>query len=358
MNVEAVISLVDRILDIEKKENIQHRLNDVLSHLQQLANSPAQASFQSEFAARLQALQNAEDSVQKLLLVADIKEISGLGGEQFFLQSSARVLRTLLASNPVTPTVAVSEFQTFIGERDAYLRHLRGISENLKALGFRPMSLTDGTKLSISIPPSLTGNELGKLATEIENLDRIIQFISQAVIGEGVEIQIESISTSIPKFIVNLAVPVALAFAGAVSWGLDSWKSYEQANLAREQARAAGLHSDIEIAEFFDERVRKQQDARIRDEALRIMSESRLSSSRPEQEQRLIWALDSLLGRLQRGLEVEVFLPPPSPHEEPELQTLRDLSTFLRYGPITQEVLRQLPAPPPKPETTGDQKKD
>ena len=154
--------IVDLLLDLETRLQIQTKLNEANGQLQNIISQPQQPSFQAQFSSTVEQLRGAGAHICEKLQPTQISLIDEIGGKKFFVVDLAGLIDDWVQKNGVTPAVTQQKLQQLVGERQNYIDQITGLRDSLKAVGIETTALVPGdAEIGILLPRELFKNELG-----------------------------------------------------------------------------------------------------------------------------------------------------------------------------------------------------
>jgi hypothetical protein len=201
MNASRLREIVDLLLDLELKFQIQARLNEANTALQNIIAQPQQPDFQRQFSSTVEQLRVAAAHIRGTLQPTQISLIEEIGGQEFFIVDLAALIDDWLQKNRITPAVTQQKLQQLLGERQNYIDQITRLRDSLNAVGIRATALVEGdAEIGILLPRALFNNELGSLIRELAEIKFILRAFSEVATGSIESIEVRQISTSDPQF--------------------------------------------------------------------------------------------------------------------------------------------------------------
>ena len=225
---------------------------------------------------------------------------------------------------------------------------MEGLQTSFEKLGVAPDEIQPGeAEAAFTLPRSLFSNELGGLIDELKVVRRIIRALAEAATGSVERIEIGTISTTSPEFFFALNALTVAMIGRAVTWSLDTWKQIEDIRKIRADLRKVGLDEVAGLTEVLDGQITKKINEAVDQKINDIIGvQDGVAGRKEEQRTDLIWALNALLQRIERGMTVKVNAIAPSNNEGVDERTQRafreisNLPNQLTFPtPTTQPVL-------------------
>ena len=319
MDASRLLALANELLRQDKQYEIQPLLEGVAASIQNLSNSPQQSEMQVAVADSVASLKGTLESLAHIQTPADLKALQELHAQQYFTRYLVEAIEESVAENGMTPAVAEKFARSLVEERQEFLDYLENIANGLSALGFEPTKLEEGeAEVGFQLPRALFNNELSGLIDELRAVQRMVRTFSEVATGSAEPIEVRQISTSDPTFWLLLGYGTAHLIGRVTTWALDRWKTVEEIRNLREQTRKSGVFTKDEIEGMFDKKIKETVDQAIADETEQLIAGSGADPGRKNELRTAVkWALEALLGRIERGMTIEIrYLPPPAANEE------------------------------------------
>ncbi|MCI5111393.1 MAG: hypothetical protein MRY75_12645 [Marivita sp.] len=316
MNTEKLSQLVESILSEEGKFGTQGNLDSVANALSNLASQPQEPRHQSELVKSLSNLETSVASFVASFSPRDYERVQHLFPGDFERDLVSEI-RKWISENPMSPNVVSQKVNTLRDERQQVLSYLQSFSESLGFFGFDYDELDEGTaELGFQIPRELFSNNLDGLIEELKQTQRMLRFVSEARTGSYNPAVVGSISTTDPLFFLGVSVPVAQQFGLLVTWAIGVWYTVEKIRKIRAETAQIQAFTEAEIKKIFDSKIQEQINQSVEAKVKEILENGNAPKNRHgELSGALTWVLEALLAKMERGLTVELRLPPP-PNEE------------------------------------------
>lgn len=317
MNAERLLELSDLLTTVDVRLEVQPSLQSLVNDLAQIISNPGHAAFQTQFAEKFDQFRSTWDKMASSFSPAQVNLISEIGGSSFFIDDFPSQLDASVRANGITPAVVRDELEAFRSERENYLRTLNSLRDSLMQVGVEPYKLeADSAEIGLLLPRDLFDNELGGLVKELHTVNRIIRAFSEVAVGGPEPVEVHQISTSDPIFFFGLDPTTIALLAGAVTWALNSWKNVEEIRKIRAETQKVKSFTTEEIENIFDSKIQKEIRIAIDQKVNELIPAKDGAGRHHEQRNDMAWALESILGRVERGMTVELrFLPPPAPKD-------------------------------------------
>jgi len=365
MNTSRLLSLIESLLEIDSHLGLQAKLVALRDAMRNYAGTPGGQPQQAAVAQSRQAFIDAASLLSDELLPTDEVRPKEIDAWQYFKPDIGTEVLTALNDNAALPHEAASKLSEMTLERGEFIDTLKNTVDNLRALGVKTSDLEPGeAEVGFVLPRLMFHNDLPGLITELREINKTIRIVSEVTLnGEVPPVKVKQISTSDPSFFFDVLPHVAVEIGKAVSWAVGIWHTIEQTKKARAETKALKIHTEKELAAFYDEKIKSMIQAEVEkkvDELTKGSSELRVN----EQKGLLRHSLNSLIARTERGMTVEVnaeLLPEPqndnvadgegssatglSPEmtaRQQELQQIRSIGAELRFPPPSEDPILQL----------------
>ena len=160
------------------------------------------------------------------------------------------------------------------------------------------------------IPRKIFENTVAGLAGEFRQIDRVVGFFSEAVLGKREPAILAQISTTDPSILVSAAPKVILAIAATIKFMVGVWKQVEHIRKVREETRGLNIANDHALKSF-DDHLKKVVDEAIEKQVQTIIPNGKAGREK-ELENGLRWSIEHLMSRVERGMTIEIKLLPPT----------------------------------------------
>ena len=357
MNAARLRELVDLLVDVESRFDVQSILNQMFNELNQITSSPGQPQFQTQFSQSLGKFRTSWQQMIEAFSPAQAKLLNEIGAGRFFLDDIPAEIEEETKDNNITPAVIRDKVQSIQSTREQYLTTIRELRDRLKSIGIEAYQLEPGTaEIGLLLPRDLFHNELSGLVKELHTLNRIIRAFSEIAVGKAEPVEIHQISTSDPVFFFGVDPATIALLGGAITWAIQSWKSVEDIRRVRAETQKLKSFTSDEVEDIFGKKIQKEIAIAVDQKVGELIPSADGAGRWNEQRNDMKWALESILGRVERGMTVEIrFLPPPDPkegelevHKPTTFDTLKEVAPQLRFpASDPSAVLTLPPATPP-----------
>ena len=350
MNVEILLELVDKIKSVEATRKTQNHLKNLSASSQKLAEQPQNQDCQKDFADKFKKFSS---SVQLFTQEFDDREqrrMEEIGVLDVLGENIVDNIAKIIQENSVSPAIIKDEIQKVEQNRDTILNHFNSLNQILGEYGFSIPGVPDKeAEMGFQVPREIFQDDFDALLKDLGKIKGIIQIFAEVSKSGSTEIKVRHISTSDPIFILAFDVYTIGIIDAAVTWALDTWRRVEEIRKIRADTKKTGQFSDEEVAKMFDSKIKSMIQEAIEKKA------EELKKSK-ETHSRLEWALRTLLAYVERGLTVEIRLPPAKKSDiqgeegeeskatdEEIFSSLRRIKSELKFVSAAEEPVLALP---------------
>jgi hypothetical protein len=326
MIVEHLSEIIEKLVEDEKKLTIQQFVESLRDNCSSLASAPQEPSYQQNVVNSLAKLGGAFTRFARDITAYDWERIEEINGSEFFDGLILEKVRTLLSENVMTPTVPHVFLAEYSSRRATFLQQLIGLKTGLLAVGISAYQAVEGkAELGFRLPRSFFGDNLDGLIKRLSTIKRVVNTFSEIKTGGVQEIEVRDISTTDPMFYFGVTVSVAVAVGKAFSWSLDMWKKVEDIRHVRAETAKLKIHSDAELEQMFDSKIKEQIAQSVKNEVVGQFGETP-TLRKAELAVALRDALETVLAIVERGVTLELrYTPQEEVDDEHSEETLQDI---------------------------------
>lgn len=319
MNTDKLKELVDRIHEAESKIGTQGKLKQLAGALNNVVSQPQNPDHQNELAQKLRDFKVGIEQFEHAFAPRDYLRVRALSPEAFDPEIPQRIEQAI-SENPMSPNIVSEMVKELQSSRNEVISKINELRTSMDYFDFGYASATPETaEVGFQIPRELFDNNLEGLIKELREIRMMIQYFSEATLGEYHPTTVGSISTTDPLIFLAMAEPIAKYFAGAVTWGIGVWFSVEKIRNIRAQTAQLQSFSPEEVEQIFDSKIKQEIEAEVEKKVDEIIAEGKAPQARHgELKGQLTWALNSLLAKMERGLTIELRIAPPIETEDDE----------------------------------------
>ena len=355
MDTRRSMRLARLAIKTDKSAGVTKEATNLRQQLDELASQPAAADVQMSVARALEAFRSSVDQAIVTLSPEELAQIAEVAGEQQFSPVHYTGVEQELRDNPATPATARDLLVGFMGARDVAFANLRQFLSTAEALGWDDEEQTEWpAEIGFKIPRQLFENRFDGLLGELRYLRRLLSHVSEAH-GQSVEdVKLSGLSTTDPVIVLGVCYLIAKELGGLTAWALAQWKTVEEIRKLRADAGKLKSFSDEEIEKIFGDKIRAEIELGIAKESARLVEAIKPAARKNELGNALSIDLKEFLGRIERGLTVEVRLISASDDAESEndddeatdktaeASELRAIAALLKFPPPSDNPVLQI----------------
>jgi hypothetical protein len=363
MNGSRLRQLVEIMLRLDDKHKIQSTIQELSSHLNNLASSPQDSGSQNGFKKTIEKLRVALNDICHELEPAQLRAIIDMDGQQYFIDDIAEILSDKIRNNPITTSVISQEFAMFVQKRAEYLAELTNLRDRLKTFKIDENQVEPGNaEIGFLIPRDIFSNRFDEFLRELNTINTILRIFSELQHGQIETITVSEISASDPLLFFGMSIETIGIVAGVITWGLHTLKTIEDIRKVRAETKKLGIHTQEEIAALFDDKITKKIDTEINMKIKDLSQKLETQAGRSKEIcNGLEWALRMILGKIERGWRVEARLGPPA-SEAPQSSTdaltqLKKSQREMVFPEVSGPAILPLPSEPKEKQDERRQKK-
>lgn len=357
MNTSKLKEIVEQVLNIEARIGLETKLSTLTSSLNNLAASPSEASYQTQVASSLETLLDARVEFRASFPPQEFERFMELASDEMSEEIDNEI-RDSIRNNAMSPSVAAKVVSDHLTELQGLFEEFTKLHEGLDFFKFSAQILTDEqAEIGFQIPRDIFDNSFAGLVHELGEIRKMMTFFSIVTLGKNEEATVGNISTTDPLFYLETIRPLATAVAAAVSWGIAVWASVEQIRKVRAQTAQIKAFTEKEVEDIFGKKIKTEIETLVDEKVKELIDGSPTTKNQKgELVGQLNWALNSLLAKLERGMTVELRIPPPQNVEEegegeerpmdPDYQELLDLQARLVFPRPSESPILEIPKDP------------
>ena len=342
MTIESFYETLKFAVEVDVRLRLQPSLEAIRETLNHLVTSPAHPQQQSSLASALKALDSAADELGRALNPSQRSSIVEVGGAEFFDPSIAAKVKTIVATNAMTPSVARDFVQDLADRRARYLTIVEQTLSGLDTLGVSGQEDAPGAvNMVFNVPRELFDNELESFAKELTFISQLIQHFSEAVTGEPEPVFLESSSSSVPAISVAASARVTESIATIVSKFLEAWEKAEKVRRIRRELIEVGLKK--QTFDDLTDQIRASVEAVIEESIQITLNSYNHDETRKHQlESSLRRDTRRLFGQIERGLAIQFNARPTADADEADriaLKAIDRMSREMKFPPMAAEPM-------------------
>lgn len=347
MDIGRIFRLTRLALEADGAASVSGTGSAVVQALSQLSSGPAETSYQQTAVAALDSFKQALKAANKILTPEEILAIEDLADAPLFTETLGDEVAEALRESPATPTTARDVAQGIVSKRELALARFRQFITTGSELRWDIEEPEDwNAEVSFQLPRSLFDNQFDGLIGELRYIRRLLQHLSELDGGAAAEVQLASLSTTDPLIALGVCLYLAKQVGNLTKWALEQWKSVEEIRNIRAQTRKLAAFSEEEVDSIFSDKIKKQIDAGVEAKVAELIAPIAETARGNELGNALRKDLPEYLGRIERGMRVEVRLisaPVVVEGEEtsPESE-MQDLANDLKFPPASTDPVLQI----------------
>lgn len=319
MNVERLHRIALDLKSDLKRNKIIALIQNVRDSLQNAVNNPAHGPYQTELITHLDSLYNAlehsdynEYSPGWKVIIKDISS-----GILFGILLEEHV-RDIFSQNTITPAKALEDITKIHDDIINFDSALTKILSAFSTLNIEEEDLEPGQcELGYMIPRKYVENKLSSLKKEINELNFILNSISEAVTGEKQEFEVKTISSSEFLLYILIGLKIGDVLSKATERILNQYKQILEIKVLRNQLKEKGVPASKTKA--IETHTNSMMEEEIKKIAQEVISEYYTGEDNPrknELENSIVISLNKLANRVDHGFNIEIRVEPlPQPEE-------------------------------------------
>jgi len=349
MDLSRAMRLLAKLRDEDQTTGVARYLATLRQRMDQLASSPADTNAQTAVVEDASKLRQALAIANVRFSPEELAHATQLVGLNLFKPDMVDQFEEALAQNPATPAVARDFLTKIEQQRDAAANHVQHILSSGKELGWTNDEQEGEweAEVGFKIPRDLFSNEFDRLIGEFRFLRRFLSNIAEIEGKALADIQLASLSTTDPLIVLGVAVVIAERVGKITKWALDCWKTLEEIRKIREETRKLKSFTEEEVEHIFGDKIRSEIDLAIEQKSKELASAVAENGRRHELENSFAMHLKEFLGRVERGMTVEIRLlaspaEPAGDDGDNETEAFQEMASSLRFPPPSPHPVLQI----------------
>lgn len=342
MDISRAIRLMSHLREVDQSESVSRLLTDLRQRMDQLVSSPTDSGTQTSVVEASRKLRQAIAAAISRFSPEELSNAHELATFDLFAPEIVAKFEQTLTENPATPAVARDVVANAEAERAKVLGLMQDVISAGGDLGWGDYEEAADweAEVGFKIPREIFSNEFDRLIGEFRFLRRFLSNVAEIEDQSLSDVKLASLSTTDPLIILGVAVVVAERIGKITKWALECWKTVEEIRKIREETRKLKSFSPDEVEAIFGDKIRAEVQASIDQKAKEIAASVADAGRRNELENSFAIHLKEFLGRIERGMTVEIrLLTAPVEHEADDNQEVEDFD----------DVVASLKFPPPSP---------
>ena len=333
------------LYDLDSRLALQSYLESIREALNNLVTQPANPNHQGNLANSLKNFEEAAKKLSESITPSVASMIAEMGGTDLFAQDIADKVKTSIAMNAMTPSVARDFVQELASRRATFLATVRTTMDGLQKLKVSDAPPeAGGADLAFLIPRDLFENDLADFAKELSYLSRLMNDFTEASTGQAEPVQLKDLSSSVPTVGLLAGVATIYAIAKVIDKFTEAWKRIEEIREIRD--RLAKRSTKKLALEELDEEITSTMEEVVEESTSEVMLEYQGEPGRKHELQNALHQdLRRLFGQLERGLTVEFRANTSGADgdgehgDEKTLAAVADLARKIEYPRVLGEPL-------------------
>jgi hypothetical protein len=322
MNVERLHKiLIDLNLEMQTDKTIT-LLTQARDHLQNQINQPTQAAHQTNLVKSITTLNDVLiDSGYNKYSPSWKAIISEISGELLLGIPLKNKIEQIFASNSITPAKALEDIKIILTDLQSFQTAITNTLNGFKVMKIGKEDLDEGQcELGYTIPRKFVQEKLSELKKEINELNFILNNISEAVTGEKQEYKVKTISSSDFLLYIIIGLQVADVLSRATERILNHYKQVLEIKALRNQLKEKGIPSaKTKVIETYANGMMKSEIKKIAKEVINEYYNG-TNGRKNELENGLRISFNKIANRIDKGFNVEIRVAPlPETEEEDEI---------------------------------------
>ena len=351
MNAEQISQFAAWLLDEEENLGVQQSLQNITSHLTNMIAQPQSLQYQNSLVESLNLLETEVRTIAKSYDISEWRTLERIGASPYFSLRLYDDIKEILSKHSITPAVALTEISQLAERRNAYIASLENVRNGLSAIGVVDDDI-EHPEIGFQIPRDLFKNNLDGLINELRAIKRILRAASEMSVGSVESITVRQIHTSNPTFYFSIATGTIVNIGLITNWCIEKWKQIEDIRKVRAETKKLSSFTNEEVENFFDAKIKAKIEKDIDEKLSALIGPQGVSGRKAEQRIDMAWALEAMLARIERGLIVEIRLPPPPSdvvegdvitRETDQFQELRELNNEMKFPAVEGAPVLNLP---------------
>ena len=360
MNAERLLRLIDQVIELEGRHQVQSDLVALGEVLGRLASQPQSTGIQTEMSGNLDRLDQSITAMYSDLSPIQISAILSLGGAQFYNPNLFENIQLQIVNNPLSPAVSKTHVDKQVTRRQAFLDAFEQTKSGLEYLRFKAETLSAGeAEVGFGIPRVLFSGKLPALLQELHNLNRVVKLFQESSGDSNEDVDLNTISASDPIIVLGAGIFTIRLLARTITWVLNTYTSILQIKKMKNEAADDLGFDEVQLA-VFEEAIAEKIDAGIEARLTEIFGDGEIGGRTAELRNGMAWAHQYLLAQIERGMKIEVsFVAPPTGTEEtPEQREAFDdlggIVDSLEFPTVSGAPVTQIPPPLSDGEPDGE----
>jgi hypothetical protein len=236
-----------------------------------------------------------------------------MGGEELFGRNLKQWVQQILADNQMTPGVAHQQLQAILTKLKEFEKALGELTKAFGHLGIGSETLAPGeAEITLLIPREAVHDKLGEFTEELEEIEFILNTLSEVATGHKDDLKIRAVSSSGLMLFLAASPVFAAVVAKVVDFVVGQYKKILE--IKKLHLEIERLQLPDEISAKTKEHANSLMEAEIEKFTVLIVNEN-YSGKDGERKNELTNAvkisLNKIANRIDRGFNFEVRIEPP-----------------------------------------------
>lgn len=321
MNAERLHAIARIVQDELTSTNLITRLQTVVNSLQSIVNQPQTPQHQQQLGQNLNDIYKVLEKTESDNLTPAWKELlEEMGGSDILGKNLQKRLESIFSRNQITYSLALEETKILLEQLNKLKMGLQQTIQGLTILKVGIEELKPGEcEIGILIPRQAVGNDFGRFAKELNELNYILNTFSEVATGKPGEFGIRTLSSSELLVFLKSAPKIGLIIVSAVAKLLECYKNLVEIRKYREELKKQNVPA--EKLSGIDEHADGVINTAVEQITIEIMQQCDKNlvdqGRRNELNTSIRVSLKKVVARIDQGYNVEVRVAPlPKPSDE------------------------------------------
>lgn len=298
-----------------EKELSEREIIDTLQSLTSALNSAVQqntpANQQQLVTARDAFYEAISDTPSDHFTPAWRQILVEMGGEKLFGTNLKLRVQQIIADNQMTPSVAHGELKEILEELKNFRDRLTELKTAFELFNIGAEELAPGAaEIGILIPRAAVHDKLGDFTEELEEVEFILNTLSEVATGRKDDLKIRTVSSSDLIVFLYAAAPLACITAKVIDFVVGQYKKI--LDIKKVQLEIDRLELPVEISDKTKEHANKLMEKAIEEFSVTIINEFKGDQGRKNELATAVKiSLNAMANRIDRGFNFEVRIEPP-----------------------------------------------
>ena len=313
MNAERLhgitVTLRKELTDNNILDKFQTFVNSLQTYVQQQNN----AGIQQQFATSRDDFLNAVTATPSDAFSPVWRQLlTEMGGANLFGSALKERVRQALDRNQMTPSVALNEITQILSELQAFRDSLNNLDAALNHFHIESEELAPGqAEIALLIPRRAVDDKLSEFANELEEIEFILNALSEVATGHKDDLKIRTISSSGLMIFLAASPAFGLIVAKAIDFVVSTYKKILE--IKKLQLEITRLELPEEVSEKTKAHANALMEEQIEQFSVEIVNQH--CSSDDGRKNELTTAvkisLNKMANRIDKGFNFEVRIVPP-----------------------------------------------